>query len=291
MESQGSRMENMSARLGVTEREGGFALILALMALLLLTFLGLSLAALTSTELQISTNYRWSQQALYNAEAGTEIGKALLRDMNWSLIMPQARQNLVSTTPPCTDGDPSTTLRCWWPYPDNSGNPATPPQVPTIAPYSRPDPNGNASRNFEGSPCDNRGNGMGYGVVLDDGGGFGPYQNVSTIQGQTINGTFTLWIRRPYKQNPDGSYSDGLGDPDTELVLVAEGTAPYLASANNDIQTANRAVRTVELTLTRTLDTECGTRGGQVGGGPEGSNFSPCDPVTKFQGKADLGVN
>ena len=32
--------------------------------------------------------------------------------------------------------------------------------------------------------------------------------------------------------------------------------------------------------LSRTLGTPCGTRGGQVGGGPEGSNFSPCDPIT-----------
>ena len=50
--------------------EGGFALILAILALLLLTFLGLTLAATTSTELQIATNYRWSQQALYNARSG-----------------------------------------------------------------------------------------------------------------------------------------------------------------------------------------------------------------------------
>ena len=39
-------------------------------------------------------------------------------------------------------------------------------------------------------------------------------------------------------------------------------------------------VRTLQATLRRTLGTPCGTRGGQVGGGPEGSNFSPCDPIT-----------
>jgi len=47
--------------------ERGFALILAILSLMLLTFLGLTLATTTSTELQIATNYRWSQQALYNA--------------------------------------------------------------------------------------------------------------------------------------------------------------------------------------------------------------------------------
>ena len=55
--------------------EGGFALILAILSLMLLTFLGLTLAATTSTELQIATNYRWSQQALYNAEAGIEAAR------------------------------------------------------------------------------------------------------------------------------------------------------------------------------------------------------------------------
>jgi Tfp pilus assembly protein PilX len=44
--------------------ESGFALILAILALLLLTFLGLTLTATTSTEMQIANNYRYAQQAL-----------------------------------------------------------------------------------------------------------------------------------------------------------------------------------------------------------------------------------
>ena len=44
--------------------ESGFALVLAILSLMLLTFLGLTLATTTSTELQIATNYRWSQQAV-----------------------------------------------------------------------------------------------------------------------------------------------------------------------------------------------------------------------------------
>ena len=58
--------------------ERGFALVLAILSLMLLTFLGLTLATTTSTELQIATNYRWSQQALYNAEAGIESARILL---------------------------------------------------------------------------------------------------------------------------------------------------------------------------------------------------------------------
>src|SRR5512139_2889276 len=71
--------------------EQGFALILAILSLMLLTFLGLTLAATTSTELQIATDYRWSQQALYNAEAGVEAGKTLLSRMAWCSILPAAR--------------------------------------------------------------------------------------------------------------------------------------------------------------------------------------------------------
>ncbi len=52
------------------DEEQGFALVLAILALLLLTFLGLTLAVNTTTELQIATNFKWSQQALFNAEAG-----------------------------------------------------------------------------------------------------------------------------------------------------------------------------------------------------------------------------
>ena len=73
--------------------EAGFALILALLALLLLTFLGLTLAVTTSTELQIATNYRWAEQARYVAEAGIEAGKMILRDApTWENILPPPRE-------------------------------------------------------------------------------------------------------------------------------------------------------------------------------------------------------
>ena len=64
--------EAMSDKNRDRRHEGGFALILAILALMLLTFLGLTLATTTSTELRIATNYRWNTQALYNAEAGIE---------------------------------------------------------------------------------------------------------------------------------------------------------------------------------------------------------------------------
>jgi hypothetical protein len=105
-----------------------------------------------------------------------------------------------------------------------------------------------------------------------------------------LNGSFTLWIRRDQIANLDGSFSDAPEGGDLDLVLTSEGTAPYTGENSNlNIVQQNRAVRTLQATLRRTLGTPCGTRGGQVGGGPEGSNFSPCDPITGDSMKGLVG--
>lgn len=274
------REETMPRTGAVREKEAGFALILAILALMLMTFLGLTLATSTSTELQIATNYRWSQQAYYNAEAGIEYGRSLLRYMNWSLLLPAPRMGHYETNAGGTTCSNATSagFSCWW-LTTNDQNEPLPSEPP---PYSRPDSYGNTSRNFENSKCDTYGGGEGYGVVLDDGGGFGPYQNVTNIPGvPPLNGSFTLWIRRDQIPNNDGSFSDAPDTGDLDLVLTSEGTAPYSGENSNlALVQQNRSVRTLQATLRRTLGTPCGTRGGQVGGGPEGSNFSPCDPIT-----------
>ena len=85
-------MKRVSVTMNKSGRQEGFALILALLALMLLTSLGLSLSATTSTELQIATNHRWSEQARYNAEAGIEYGRQLLTTVNsWESILPPPR--------------------------------------------------------------------------------------------------------------------------------------------------------------------------------------------------------
>jgi len=245
--------------------ERGFALILAILALMLLTMLGLALATTTSTELQIATNYRWSQQALYNAEAGVEAGKAILRTINWQAVLPAAR---LTTTGAPWDGKTST---------GTPGGGAT-------APWSRTDAWGNLSRNYENSSCDQRGFGMGYGVVLDDGTANAPYQYVTTAVGQNLNGAFTLWIRRPLNYRTDTRLEDYSADNDN-MVLVSEGVAPYtggnIASA---FGAANRAVQVIEVSLGRVVvlmaGLSCGGRSGQVGGGPLGAGFGGCEAIT-----------
>jgi hypothetical protein len=229
----------------------GFALILALLALMLLTLLGLTLATTSTTELQIAANYRWSQQALYNAEAGLEVGRFALAAMgDGSLVLPAAR-----------GAD----------WNEGTGGPAGAP-----APrFARADAYGGASRNFENGNCDRRGNGAGYGVVLDDGAlPEAPFQNVTTIYGQTLNGAFTLWVRRRLNASPatPGNVSD---DVDSNmLILTSEGTAPYIGSQQNNARVrATRAVRVLEadiqLTPACTPDKAQGSQSG----------FSRCNPL------------
>jgi Tfp pilus assembly protein PilV len=254
------------------DSQAGFALILALLSLMLLTFLGLALATSTSTELRIATNYRWQQQALYNAEAGIEAGRSLLRGMNFETILAPARNATWTGNGPITP---------------------TTPGGGAIAPNARNDQWGNPTRNFEGSPCDLRGNGMGYGVILDDGGTNAPYQYKSTIFGQTLNGAFTLWIRRPVLPSlANGTFSD-YGVDNDHLLLVSEGVAPYNGAAMSNARVAgNAAVQVIEILLSRTGSggSVCGTRTGQAGQGPEGAGFSACDPITGAGVTAALGA-
>jgi Tfp pilus assembly protein PilX len=236
--------------------EAGFALILAILALLLLTFLGLTMAVTTSTELQIAQNYRFSQQALYNAEAGVEIGKSVLRSANWTAVLPAQRAaTWDGVTAPVSTGQPT-------------------------APFSRADAWGNVSRNFENWACDARGNGYGYGVVLDDGSASAPYQYITTFSGQSLNGAVTIWVRRLASARSDGTFEDFKDTDDTSLVLVAEGVAPYTGGTANSAFGRNRqAVQVIEVALSRgeaAGQTGCGNRSGQAGGSQFGAGFGGC---------------
>jgi hypothetical protein len=240
----------------VKGRESGFALVVALLSLLLLTFLGLTLATTTSTELQIANNYRWSRQAYYNAEAGLEITKRFLRNQTvWSILVPPARAY-----------GQTGVLPTW-----------------TLA---RADINGVASRNFENRDCDtvaiagNSAGGQGYGVVLDFGTFAFPYQNMTTfVTGNSIPGTATVWLRRPPEFDPAGQ---GTRDyqKDDQLVVTVEGTAPFVnAAAGTTYAFQNRAVRVIETVLLKSDPNDCENLSGQAGNGPTGSGFDPCSQI------------
>lgn len=239
--------------------EQGFALILALLALMLLTFLGLTLSATTSTELQIATNYRWNQQALYNAEAGIEAGKIVLRSIptNWDEILPP--------------------VRTW------SGAPIDCTQSGSGCRAWRANP-----RNWENAKCDGVG-GVGYGIVLDDNsvaGQLNPgqprqgaYQEMGSkvpdrpFRGRYLDGSFTLWVRRDVVATGPNSFTDEEGGHLT-LILTAEGTAPSVNAADAT-SLARRAVRVLQVKLTRDPG-GCphGAEGGEAGGSQTNPNYA-----------------
>ena len=242
-------------------RESGFALILALLSLALLTSMGLALANSTGVELQIATNQRWSESARYNAEAGLEYAKTLLvAAPDWGVLLPPARTNMD-----------------WLPtaWTGTSPNPT--------APFTT------AKRNFESFRCDKRGYGMGFGVVYDEGNAAGPQEYRSTVDGATLNGAFTIWIRRPVMWSSGGGAGTTLQDypSDDVLMVVSEGVAPYTGATSNvsGFAALNRSVYLVEALLTRkgapVLDqSACNTRQGQAGGSSSGGNTAGCVSLT-----------
>jgi hypothetical protein len=209
--------------------ETGVALILALLSLVVLTFLGLTLAATTSTELQIATNYRWNQQAYFNAEAGLVVGRWVLSQFpDWTTILPGDKGTSWSETeciesPPCTP------------------------------------PAGGTGRDYENATCDGRGNGRGYGRILADELN-NRYENVTYVDrlgDAHVNGSFTLWVRRTLLSNSElGTYRD---NPETAvLIMTSEGTAPFHNElGQNWFTQANQAVQVLEMELTQSLLPPC----------------------------------
>jgi len=264
--------ENIEERLNVMAQvktaetargESGFALVLAILSLMLLTFLGLTMATTTSTELQIATNYRWSQQALYNAEAGIELGKRYLRQIEWQVVLPLARNAPLANYGGYGSGNCA------------QGNGGHCPQ-PALT---------RATRSFENYACDQTtvvaaaAGFAGYGMVLDDVNFAVPFENVSTFLGQSLNGNFTLWIRRPYTI---AAASAELEDDtrNDRLILTSEGVAPYIGlSAVSAFGQANRAMRILEVTLQRIAPGDCENRTSQAGSGSLGAGFDQCDPI------------
>jgi PilX N-terminal len=81
-------MTDRHATIDRLKREEGTALIIALMATMLLTALGMTLVLTSNTETKISGNYRNSQEALYAADAAVErVVQDLLLIPRWNDIL------------------------------------------------------------------------------------------------------------------------------------------------------------------------------------------------------------
>src|SRR5438874_13131599 len=82
-------------------REDGIALIVALMAMMLMTALGAALILTTSTEMMITANYRNGQEGLYAADGALERAMDdILTVPDWNNLLNGSTQSAFIDVPP-----------------------------------------------------------------------------------------------------------------------------------------------------------------------------------------------
>ena len=207
-------------------RDDGSAFVISILVLFVLSVLGMALMLTTTTETDIAVNYRWGEQAFFNADAALEYGKNvlgahLLNNGDFAALLPPARGDVTvagsgeawgAALPPDPDACNPTTSGCrHYQYfvdrcqPDGSG--------PCVRIYigrvlTRPD--GSLAQ------WDFRLPGASVSGDLDGDGN------------ADVEGSITLWARRPIVGSRDYGIPtalDPLGRND-RVILTAEGTAP-----------------------------------------------------------------
>jgi hypothetical protein len=244
--------------------EEGSAFVISILVLFVLSVLGMALMLTTTTEKDIAINYRWGEQAFFNADAALEYGKNvlgayLLANGDFAGILPPPRPDVTVADGNAPWGDarpdpgacnPSVAGcrddqyyvdRC----PPAGGGPCVRVYIGRV--LARPD--GTLAQNDFRNPG---------GAVAGDLDGDGT---------QDIEGSFTIWVRRPIVGNadygaPDARNPNGLHD---RVILTAEGTAPGSMGAG-----AGRPVslRRLEMTVRRPT---AGIEGDQYGNPAQGS--------------------
>jgi PilX N-terminal len=208
-------MKSMTQRMKANE---GSAFVISILVLFVLTVLGLALMLTTTTEKDIAINYRWGEQAFFNADAALEYGKNVLAayalvNQDFTGILPPARVDATvandtlvwpAGVPDAAACNPATAgCRDYQYFIDQcpaGGGPCTRVYIGRVLP--RPD----------GSLAmwDFRAPGAMAGDLDNDG-------------AADIEGTATLWIRRPMVGKRD--YGT-LPNENDRVILTAEGTAP-----------------------------------------------------------------
>ena len=221
------RMRSMTTRTTRTTRAGneGSAFVISILVLFVLSVLGLALMLTTSTEKEIAINYRWGEQAFFNADAALEYGKNILAQQilinnDFLGILPPARGPSQSV-PDITVPDEYA--------PRSSGHPdggACDPATPGCRDYQYyidqcPAPGvGPCNRIFIGRVL-NRPDGTP--AMYDFRAPAGVLGDLDGDGTPDIDGGFTLWVRRPVVGSRDyGSEPN----EDNRVILTAEGTAP-----------------------------------------------------------------
>jgi hypothetical protein len=182
------------------EGEAGSAFIISILVLFMLSVLGMALMLTTTTETDISVNYRFGEMAFFNAESALEYGKNILAayallDSDLVNVLPPAR--VLGTMAACPGPGVTTASRDYQYFIDDSVS-----GVRTCIGRIVQDLNNRAVQYDFRSPV----SGDTRGDIDDDG-------------TNDVQGTVTLWIRRPVEGNIDRVEND-------RAILTAEGTAP-----------------------------------------------------------------
>ena len=98
--------------------------------------------------------------------------------------------------------------------------------------------------------------------------------------GTTLNGAFTIWVRRDLAVSPTGEFSDNTDN--TALVVTAEGIAPYTRRRPTPSPAPTRRAGSSRSAYSLLVNqgNRCQGLSGQEGLGPSGENFDPCSPLT-----------
>jgi hypothetical protein len=247
-----------------------------------LSVLGMALMLTTSTEKDIAINYRWGEQAFFNADAALEYGKNvlgdhLLRNGDFQLILPPARDD-------ATVADSSALWGAAIPETPSCGDPTSPGcrDYQYFVDHCPPGAPGPCVRVYIGKVLlrpdltkvqyDFRLPGASVpGDLVGDG-------------DPDLEGTATLWVRRPVVGTrdygaTDGANPNGLHD---RVILTAEGTAPGAMGAG-----AGRPVslRRLEMVVRRPTSGIEGDQYGRVTGGSDaGTRQTGYDQVRQTGG-------
>jgi hypothetical protein len=221
----------MTTMLGIEKRAGsaGSAFVISILVLFVLSVLGLALMLTTTAEKDISVNYRWSEMAFFNADAGLEFGKNVLagyvlRDGDFRLALPPARTAGQMNNPPealCA------------------------PAAPGCRDYQFNLPQGGVTLYIGRVLRDQNGRLLQYDFRNPAPGDLrGDVDGDGTID---VSGSVTIWVRRPIQGNADyGALGTPSADRHDRAIITAEGVAPSYESAGTG---RAAAIKRLEMTV------------------------------------------
>lgn len=202
--------------------EEGSAFVISILILFVLSVLGMALMLTTTTEKDIAINYRWGEQAFFNADAALEYGKNvlgdyLLRDGDFKNVLPPARDDVTVANSDAPWGDARPEVTC---------DPSSPGcrDYQYFVDHCPPSGAGRCVRVYigkvllrpDGTPAQ-------YDFRLPGTAVAGDLDGDGTAD---VEGTVTLWVRRPVVGTRDyGSLASGK-ELNDRVILTAEGTAP-----------------------------------------------------------------